>query len=113
MVPQELLSVNCQGFTIYNLDLTPSFRKMVPQLPPSKLKMTRDMILGESLNKPQIVKAAECDKLSIINLRNNLHRFGNVRAPLTRVRRRRSVTPSMLEAVCVHLHKKPGMYLDE
>jgi hypothetical protein len=58
-------------------------------------------------------KAAKCSKRSIVNISNNLRRFGNVRAPLTRVGRRRSVTPRMLEALYDHLLEKPGLYVDE
>ncbi|KAI3096440.1 hypothetical protein CBS147333_9579 [Penicillium roqueforti] len=86
---------------------------MAPRLPPSKLEMIHDMILSKSLNTSQITEAAECSGRSIINIRNNLHQFGTVRAPPTRVGRRRSITPPMLEAVCDHRLAKPGLYMDE
>ena len=86
---------------------------MAPRLPPSKLEMIRDMILSKSLSTSQMAEAAECSGRSIINISNNLHRFGNVRAPPTRVGRRRSITPPMLEAICDHLLEKPGLYVDE
>ncbi|KAJ5435917.1 hypothetical protein N7445_006802 [Penicillium cf. griseofulvum] len=70
---------------------------MAPRLPPSKLEM--------------IPEAAECSERSIINLRNNLYQFGNIRAPPTRVGRRRSITPLMLEAIYNYLLKKPGLYV--
>ncbi|OQE00244.1 hypothetical protein PENVUL_c055G00586 [Penicillium vulpinum] len=70
---------------------------MAQRLPPSKL----------------MAEAAECSKRSIINITNNLRRFGNVRAPPTYVGRRPSVTPPMLEALCDHLLVKPGLYVDE
>lgn len=60
---------------------------MAPRLLPSKLEMIYDMILSKSLNISQMAEAAECSERSIINIRNNLHQFGNVRAPLTRVGR--------------------------
>ena len=99
--------------TADTLNLPTSLRKMAPRLPPSKLEMIRDMILSESLNTSQMAEAAECSERSIINLRNNLHQFGNVRAPPTRVGRRRSITPPMLVAICDHLLEKPGLYVDE
>lgn len=34
-------------------------------------------------------------------------------APITRIGRRKTVTLSMLEALCNHLLEKPGLYLDE
>ncbi|KAK5805869.1 hypothetical protein VI817_000127 [Penicillium citrinum] len=67
----------------------------------------------ESLTTSQMAKAAECSKRSVINISNNLRRFGNVRAPPTQVGRRRSVTPPMLQALCDHLLEKPGLYVDE
>ncbi|KAJ5640336.1 uncharacterized protein N7484_008198 [Penicillium longicatenatum] len=60
-----------------------------------------------------MAEAAECSERSIINLRNNLHQFGNIRAPPTRVGRRRSITPLMLEAICDHLLEESGLYVDE
>lgn len=86
---------------------------MAPRLPLSKLEMIRDLILGKSLNTSQIDEAAECSKRSIINTHNNRHQFGNVRAPPTHVRQRRSITPLMLEAICDRLLKKPRLYVDE
>ncbi|OQE67447.1 hypothetical protein PENNAL_c0171G09942 [Penicillium nalgiovense] len=86
---------------------------MAPRLPLSKLEMIRNMILSKSLTASQMAKAAECSKRSIINISNNLRRFGNVRAPPTRVGRRRTVTPPMIEALCDHLLEKPGLYVDE
>jgi hypothetical protein len=51
-----------------------------------------------------MAKAAECSKLPIINIGNNLRRFGNIRAPLIRVGRRRSI--NSLDAI-------NGLGLDE
>ncbi|KAK9846153.1 hypothetical protein MYU51_002995 [Penicillium brevicompactum] len=58
---------------------------MAPRLPLSKLEMIQDMISRKSLTASQMAKAAECSKRSIINISNNLSRFGNVRAPPTRL----------------------------
>lgn len=95
------------------LILPPSLRTMALRLHLSKLEMIQHMILSKSLTALQTAKAAECSKRSIINISNNLRRFGNVRAPLTRVGRRRSITPTMLEALCDRLLEKPGLYVDE
>jgi hypothetical protein len=75
--------------------------------------MIRDMINSGSLDISQMAEAAECSERSIINIRNNLRPFGNVRAPLTRVGRRRSTTPPMIQTLYDHLLKKPGLYVDE
>ncbi|KAJ5858067.1 hypothetical protein N7455_008961 [Penicillium solitum] len=86
---------------------------MAPRLPLSKLEMIQDMISSKSLTASQMAKAAGCSKRSIINISNNLRQFGNVRAPTTRVGRRRTVTPPMIEALCDRLLEKPGLYVDE
>ncbi|KAJ5513129.1 hypothetical protein N7463_002681 [Penicillium fimorum] len=57
--------------------------------------------------------AAECSEKTIKNTRRNLRLFGQVHAPSTRIGRRRSITPLMLEALCDHLLEKPGLYLEE
>jgi len=72
-----------------------------------------DTVLSDSLTTSQMAKAAECSKRSVINISNNLRRFGNVRAPPTQVGRRRSVTPPMLHALCDHLLEKPGLYISQ
>lgn len=86
---------------------------MAPRLPPSKIEMIQDMLSSKSLTVSQMARAAECSKRSIINISNNLRRFGNARAPPTRVGRRRTINPSMLEALCDYLLVKPGLYVDE
>lgn len=87
--------------------------KMAPRLPPSKLEMIRDMIHSGSLTISEMAQAAECSERSIIYIRNNLRFFGHVRAPSTRVGRRRSITPPMIQTICDHLLETPGLYVDE
>lgn len=60
-----------------------------------------------------MAEEAECSELTVKNIRRNLRQFGSVHAPPTRVGRRRTVTPSMLQALCEHLLEKSGLYLDE
>ena len=86
---------------------------MAPRLPSSKLYLISDMIESQSLTTSQMAEEAECSKLTIINIRRNLRLFGSVHAPPTRIGRKRTVTPSMIEALCDHLFEKPGLYLDE
>ncbi|KAJ5335727.1 uncharacterized protein N7506_005663 [Penicillium brevicompactum] len=85
---------------------------MAPRLPLSKLEMIQGMISSKSLTASQMAKAAEYSKRSIINISNNLRQFGNVRAPPTRVGRRRTLTPLMIEALWNRLFEKPGLYVD-
>lgn len=86
---------------------------MAPRRPQAKLEMIEDMVSSKSLTVSQMARAAECSKRSIINISNNIRRFGNVRASPTRIGRRRSITPCMLEALCDYLLAKPGLYIDE
>lgn len=60
-----------------------------------------------------MAEAAECSEQTIKNIRRNLRLFGHVHAPPTRIGRRRSITPPMLEALCDYLLEKPGLYLEE
>lgn len=86
---------------------------MVSRLTPSKLQFIHDMIQSQSLTTSQMADAAECNELTINNVRKNLRLFGNVHVPPNRVGRRRTITPPMLEALRDHLLEKPGLYLDE
>lgn len=86
---------------------------MAPRLPLSKLHLIIDMIQSQSLTRPQMAEAVECSEQTIKNIRRNLRMFGYVYAPPTRIGRRRSITPPMLEALCDHLLERPGLYLEE
>lgn len=86
---------------------------MAPRLSPSKLRFIHDMIESKSLTTPQMADAAECSERTIKNIRRSLRVFGNVYTTPTYIRRRRSITPLMLDAHCDHLLENPGLYLDE
>lgn len=58
---------------------------MALRLPPSKLYLIRDMIEGQFLTISQMAEKAECSKLTIINIRENLRLFGSDHAPPTRM----------------------------
>jgi transposase len=60
-----------------------------------------------------MAEAAGCSKRSIINIRNNLRLFGNVRAPPNGGGRPRIITMTMLDALRNHLQERPDLYLDE
>ncbi|CDM30145.1 Probable transposable element [Penicillium roqueforti FM164] len=51
---------------------------MAPRLPLSKLGNIQNMISNKSLTAAQMVKAADCSKRLIINIKNNFRRFENV-----------------------------------
>ncbi|EKV06562.1 hypothetical protein PDIG_76690 [Penicillium digitatum PHI26] len=86
---------------------------MAPRLPTSKLHLINNLIQSQSLTSFQMAEAAECSEQTIKNICRNLRLFGHVHAPSTRIGRRRSITPPMLEALCDHLLEKPGRYLEE
>lgn len=86
---------------------------MAPNLNPPQLELIHHMIESNSLTSPQMAHAAGCSKQSILHIRSNLTVFGKVRAPRNGVGRPRSITPSMLEALCEHLMEKPTLYQDE
>jgi len=71
------------------------------------------MIVSGTLTAPQMADAAGCSERSIKRHHSNLRCFGTTKAPHNGVRRRRSITPSMLQALKQHLLEKPGLYLDE
>jgi hypothetical protein len=60
-----------------------------------------------------MAETAEYSEQTIKNFRRNLRLSGHVYAPLTRISRRRSLTLSMIEALCGSLLEKPGLYLGE
>ena len=82
---------------------------MAPNVPISKLYFIRDMIQSQSLTTSQMADAAECSEKTTKNTRRNLRLFGQVHAPSTRISRRQSIIPPMLEALCDHLLEKPGL----
>jgi transposase len=86
---------------------------MAPRLSLSQLHLIRNMIDSQSLTRSQMAETAECSEQTIKNIRRNLRLFGHVYAPPTRIGRRRSITPPMIEALCDHLLEKPGLYLEE
>jgi transposase len=87
---------------------------MTPNLAESTRQLICDMInSGDPLTTSQIAKAADCSKQTVKNIRANIRLFGSARAPPNHVGRPQSITPPMLEALCNHLLKRPGLYLDE
>jgi transposase len=86
---------------------------MAPNLAASQHAMIHDMIVSGTLTAPQMADAAGCSERSIKRHRSNLRCFGTTKAPHNGVGRRRSITPSMLQALKQHLLEKPGLYLDE
>jgi hypothetical protein len=86
---------------------------MAPRLAASQHDMIRDMISSKSLKAIDMAAAAGCSDRTIRNIRSNLRCFGSSRAPFNGGRRRRQITPVMLDALKARLLEKPGMYQDE
>nr|KMM64269.1 hypothetical protein CPAG_00621 [Coccidioides posadasii RMSCC 3488] len=87
---------------------------MAPNLALSKLELIRDMITSdESLTTSQMAEAVGCSTCAIKQIRSNLRLFGSISTPPINAGRPRSITPSMLEALCNHLLEKSSLYLDE
>jgi hypothetical protein len=85
---------------------------MAPRLLHSKLHLIRDMIESRSSTTTQMAEEAECSKVTIINIRENLRQFGSVHAPPTRIGRKPTVTPLIIDVLCDHLYEKPSIHLD-
>jgi transposase len=86
---------------------------MAPNLAVSQHYLIRDMILSKTLKNADIASVAGCSRRSITAIRSNLRRFGATKAPSNRIGRLRSITCTMLKALCEHLIEKPDMFQDE
>ncbi|KAJ5346794.1 uncharacterized protein N7506_000047 [Penicillium brevicompactum] len=87
---------------------------MAPKLEAWRLELIRDMIQdSKPYTNAQIAEAAHCTPRSVSTIRSNLRCFGSVKAPANGIGRRRTITPSMLEALCECLLEKPDLYQDE
>lgn len=80
---------------------------------PWKFAFIHDMIESKSFRISEMAEQTKCSKQIIISIRHNLRQFESLYAPQTRVGRKQTVTSLMIEALCNHLHKKPGLYLEE
>ena len=102
------LSISKPSYLLYDND-----HNMAPNLAESQHALTHDMALSGTLSARQMANVAGCSKRTIHSHRLNMHYFGSTRAPPNGAGRRRSVTPSMLQALKDHLLEKPGQTLDE
>ncbi|KAJ5569294.1 hypothetical protein N7450_011780 [Penicillium hetheringtonii] len=81
---------------------------MAPRLPSSKLQLIQSVTHHISNGR-----RTRLQQIRTINIRTNLRRFENARAPPNRICRRSTVNPLMIEAFCDDLSAKPDSYLDE
>jgi len=85
---------------------------MAPNLTQLQLEIIDNMILSESTDT-EIAEAAGCTPRSLRDMRSKVHYLGTPRAPRNGIGRKRSMTPSMLNALCGHLLEKLGLYQSE
>jgi hypothetical protein len=86
---------------------------IAPNLAVSQHDLVCDMLLDGSLMQVEMANVAGCSDRTIRNIAANLQLFGRTKAPANGARRRRSVTPPMLAALCDRLIEKPRLYRDE
>ena len=86
---------------------------MAPNLAASQHELIRDMIVDGSFSYREIAGAARCSCGAIKVISTNLRLFGSTTAPPNGRGRRRSITPSILDALLQQLLEKPNQYLEE
>ncbi|KAK8872328.1 hypothetical protein PGQ11_002842 [Apiospora arundinis] len=86
---------------------------MAPRLAQSQIELVEAMVPDIALNDKQRAEAADCSTRAVRRVRANMRCFGSARAPPNGGGRPRSITPSMLNALCDRLIEKPCMYQDE
>ena len=86
---------------------------MAPNLAASQHVIIHDIIMAGALSAGQIVEAAGCITRYIKAIGPNMRYFGTAKATPNGVGRRRSVTPSILEALRQRLLERPGLYIYE
>ena len=85
---------------------------MAPNLSVSQRVQIHDMITSRTLTVSDMADIAECSERTIKRHRANLRSFGTTTAPRNRGGSRRTLTPTMLDALCEHLLEKPDEDLD-
>lgn len=78
----------------------------------------RKLIVHMTLSKKrltisQMAKVAKCSERSVTNIRRNIRVFGDSRSPLVPTGQPSIITSIMLDALCDHLAKNPGLYVEE
>ena len=86
---------------------------MAPTLGSSQIEATDMMIAVGHLKAVNMANVVDCHERTIRRLRTNKRLFGNVKAPLGKGGRPRSLNPVMVKSLCDHLLGKPNLYLYE
>ena len=101
------------AFAIQRVHALPVNDLMAPNLAASQHGQIRDMIVYGAFYDTDIAEAVECSRNAVGAIRSNLQCFGRTNAPRNVSGPRRSITPSMREAILDLLLLKPEQYLDE
>jgi len=72
-----------------------------------------NIVIPSKSKDTEIAEAAGCTPRSVRAIRWKTRFLGTPRAPRNSPGRKRSITPSMLNALCEHLLEKPGLYQSE
>jgi transposase len=86
---------------------------MAPTLSDSQHRQIGKMLKNRQLTATQMATKAGCGKRMIQRLQQKMRCYNDTKAPSTRVGRRRSMTPHVLDALCEKLLVEPGLYQDE
>jgi DNA-binding CsgD family transcriptional regulator len=87
-------------------------RDMAPNLAASQHAVSQGILTDEGssgLKAREIADSIPCSVRTIRSHRANIRRFGTTTAPRNRGGRRRSITPSMLEALFKLLDEQPDL----
>ena len=86
---------------------------MAPHLAAAQHALVQGMIQEHAFTYEQIAAAAGCSYDAVKHISLNLQCFGSTTAPPNSGGRPRALSPSMLDALCEHLLRKPDLYRDE
>jgi hypothetical protein len=89
---------------------SPNTSRMAPTLSASQHRQVGRMLKSRQLTATQMATKAGCSKRTIQRLQQKMRCYNDTKAPSTRVGRRRSMTPHVLDALCEKLLAEPGLY---
>lgn len=85
---------------------------MARHLKPHRRAMIIHMFRSQRFTLQQIADAAKCSRRSVSYIHRKLRKFGSAK-PLIHAGRSPTLTRLVLDTLCEHLIRKPGLYIDE